>query len=299
MQQIDQRSIVRLIVSPQIEATLDAFEDELATRKLSPRTLDTYLREVRAVAAWLGPDAMVSDITVTTIGRYQRSRKDRAASTLGKTVAALRAYGAWCVSAGLCATNSALEIKPPKRPKTLPKPLSTAQLNQLDRLLRAPVPDGQRGIRQKRWVRSCVLMLYAGLRISEVVALQWAHVDLDAASMFVRGGKGAKDRALSLHTRIVADLSATPPHDRRGPVVGLSLGGVRHVFDRWLRDDGLHISAHQLRHTFATRLLWAGEDVRTIQALLGHESLATTEKYLALDLRRARAAVDRLPEAWG
>ena len=280
-------------------ATLAGFEDTLAARKLSPRTVDVYVREVRALAAWIGDESLVADLTAAAIGRYQRSRKTRAAATLGKTIAALRSYCGWCVACGLMPVNVALAVKPPKRPKTLPKPLSRAQLVQLDVLLETLPAEGWRRARRARHVRAILLMEYAGLRISEVVDLNWRDVDLDEHTFFVRGGKGAKDRFLSLHTRLVTDLCATPLHARHGRVVGLSLGGVRHIFDRWLRDAGLHISAHMLRHTFATRLYWAGESIKTIQHLMGHESLATTEKYLALDLARARVAVARLPERWG
>ena len=286
-----------LAVAPRIADTLGGYEDDLGVRKLSPRTADTYLREVRAVACWLGDDATLADLSKETIGRYQRERKMKAASTLAKTVAALRSYCAWCVDAGLRADNPALLVNPPKRPKTLPKPLSTAQLLAFDTLLDAVPQEAWRQPVRARWVRACLLMLYAGLRISEVVALEWRDADLDAGTLRVRG-KGNKDRALPMHRRIIAELTRTNAAERRGFVVGLTIGGTRHIFDRWLRSEGLHISAHMLRHTFATRLLWAGADLRHIQELLGHESLATTEKYLGLDTERTRGAVALLPDTW-
>lgn len=286
-----------LHIAPRIRDTLGCYEDDLFARKLSQRTIDTYLREIRAVSAWIDADATLADLTPQSIAAYQRSRKSFAAATLGKTVAALRSYCAWCVRSDLRLDNPAAEVEPPKRPKTLPKPLSSTQLTLLHTLLSTPLPDW-REKRRASWVRACLLMLYAGLRISEVASLDWRDIDLDVSTLFVRGGKGAKDRLLPIHARLLSDLTLTPPVRRRGLVVGLSLGGIRHIFDRWLRHAGLHVSAHQLRHTFATRLLWAGADIKQIQELMGHESLATTERYLGLDTTRSKAAIALLPDEW-
>lgn len=298
MPQTTHRRAAKFAVAPRITDTLGNYEDELTTRKFTPRTVDTYLREMRAVSVWLGESATLADLNKETIGRYQRERRALAAGSLAKTVAALRSYCAWCVSAGLREDNPALLIQPPKRPKTLPKPLSTAQLVAVDTLLGDVPQDEWRQVARARYVRACLLMLYAGLRISEVAHLDWADLDVDGGVMFVRNGKGNKDRALPLHRRIIAELQRTNVAERRGRVVGLSLGGLRHIFQRWLRSEGLHISAHQLRHTFATRLLWAGADLRQIQELLGHESLATTEKYLGLNTERTRGTVALLPDSW-
>jgi site-specific recombinase XerD len=120
----------------------------------------------------------------------------------------------------------------------------------------------------------------------------------------VRDGKGGKDRSVPLHAILLAELAAAPPHRPNWAVAGkadgsgMTVKSMAHIFERWLPERGLAISAHQLRHSFATELLRKRADIREIQELLGHESLETTQRYLALDPERLRAAVELLPDEW-
>jgi len=129
-------------------------------------------------------------------------------------------------------------------------------------------------------------------------------IDLDVLTLTVRNAKRGKFRVIPLHDRPVTALKMVPEHEWRGAVCGRADGKVRsykslpHIFDRWLKAAGLEISAHQLRHTFATRMLWNGANLREIQRLLGHASLATTERYLAMEIEQKRKAVDTLPDRW-
>jgi integrase/recombinase XerD len=145
-------------------------------------------------------------------------------------------------------------------------------------------------------------MLYAGLRLSEAANVMWADIDLGTGVLMVQNGKGGKWRMIPIHERLRTILELVPPDERHGAVAGKKDGtalhytSLPHIFDRTIPDAvGLDITAHQLRHTFATRLLWAGANIREIQYLLGHKSLATTERYLALEIDQKRAAIDRLP----
>jgi len=147
-------------------------------------------------------------------------------------------------------------------------------------------------------------MLFGGLRISEAAALRWRDVDLEGRYLVVRDGKGGKDRSVPLHPILLAELAAEPPHRPNWAVAGkvdgsgMAVKSMAHIFERWLPALGLAISAHQLRHSFATELLRKRADIREIQELLGHESLETTQRYLALDPERLRAAVELLPDEW-
>jgi len=297
---------VQLATTPAILDTLESYASHLAGRKCSARTIDTYRRAVRRVAVFLGDEPTVADVHAESLGRYQASRHAKAPATIGKDLSAMRSYSRWCIRAKLRNDDPTLELEWPKRNEPIPRALSARELRELDRLLDRPLPilDTKARRVRERDQRIVLLMEYAGLRLAEVAKLLWRDVDLEAGTLIVRQGKGRKDRALPIHGRLAANLALTPEDKQRGAVCGhsdgrpLSYKSIPHTFDRWLKDEGLDISAHQLRHTFATRLLWAGRDLRTIQRLLGHASLSTTERYLQVEMEQKRDAVDSLPDRW-
>ena len=133
--------------------------------------------------------------------------------------------------------------------------------------------------------RAIFLMLFAGLRISEAAALRWRDVDLEGRYLVVRDGKGGKDRSVPLHPILLAELNKAPAHRPNWAVAGkadgscMTVKSMAHIFERWLPERGLTISAHQLCHSFATELLRKRADIREIQELLGHNSSRTTEIY--------------------
>jgi site-specific recombinase XerD len=295
-----------LAASPAIVGTLASFEAALAGHKTRPRTIATYRKAVRAFSVFLGDESTVADITSETIGRYQIARADKAAATIAKGLSAIRSYCRWCVDAGLRSDDPTLRIQWPKRIEPIPRFLKQRDLRLLDSILNAPLPilDIKKRHVRERERRIVLLMLYEGLRLSEIPKLDWKDIDLDTDTLIVRDGKGGRDRALPIHARVASDLRRTPEEKQRGAVCGhrngtpISYKTVPHVFDRWLKSEGLDISAHQLRHTFATQLLWAGADLRTIQRLLGHASLATTERYLGVEMGQKQQAVNLLPDHW-
>lgn len=295
-----------LATAPAIVGTLESYRAYLAgQKKHRPRTIETYGKVILRFADWLGNEATVPGINADSIGRYLVQKPHLAPASVGKELSALRSYNRWCIRAKLRVDDPTLELEWPRRVEPLPRALATRELRTLDRLLSSPLPalniKGRR--REARDRRIVLIMLYAGLRLSEVAALLWKDVDLDEGTIVVRG-KGGRDRVVPLHERLRANLEQTPEAQQRGAVCGhadgtpLSYKSIPHTFDRWLADHEIDISAHQLRHTFATRLLWEGRDIRVIQRLLGHKSLATTERYLAVEMTQKKAAVDSLPASW-
>ena len=295
----------RLATSPAILGTLASFSAALAGRKVRPRTIETYLKVVTRFAAWLGDESTVVEVSADSIGRYQITRGQLAAATIAKDLSGIRAYCRWCIKAKLRADDPTLELEWPKRIEPIPRALKLREMRLLDQVLDTPLPllDVKKRHVIARNKRAILLMWYAGLRSSEVPSLDWRDVDLDAGELTVRDGKGGKDRGVAIHRRLLANLAETPEDKQRGAVCGhlngtpISYKSMPHIFsDRYLGAFGLSISAHQLRHSFAVNLLRAGADIRQIQVQLGHASLETTQRYLALDFDDKRRAIDKLPD---
>jgi site-specific recombinase XerD len=175
-----------------------------------------------------------------------------------------------------------------------------------DAILEVALDSAPRGV-PAGGIRNAAIIgvgLYAGLRVAEICHLDRTDVDLEVGTIRVREGKGGKDREVPLHT-FAADLIRAYLSTRVDSEPALfvsrrrtriSVRAVQRMVVALAEDTGLakHVSPHKLRHTFATLLLEADVDLRTIQELLGHESIATTEIYMHVSQSRKRGAVDRL-----
>jgi integrase/recombinase XerD len=296
----------RLAVSPAILDTIPSFAAGLSARKCSAATIETYTTGVMQLLGWLGEGATIADIQASSIARYQVSRSARSAATIAKELSSIRAYCRWCMRAGLRIDDPTLQLDWPRRDDPVPRALTLRELRAVIKLLDTPLPvlDVKARRVRGRDHRIILLMLFCGLRRAEVARLLWRDVDLEAKVLTVRNGKGRKDRALSIHSRLASNLALTPLEQQRGAVCGhrdgraLSVESIPNTFTGFLKDAGLDISAHQLRHTYATELLRSGADIRTIQELLGHASLATTARYLSVSMDAKHDAVNALPERW-
>jgi len=307
------RQLSVLVASPAIGGTLDSYANALYARKFTDQTVATYLKAMRAFGRFLGDESTIGEITQESIDRYQISRRRRAAATIAKDLTAIRSYCRYLIRARLRADDPTLEIVWPEKDEPLPRCLTSDELHLLDKAMESALPllnvrSKKRRMRDKIAV---LLMWYAGLRLSEACNLDWRWVDMGEKTITVIMGKGRKSRVIPLHDRLFAALDSVPIELRHGPVLPpqrekagdkrkrhISTKTVNHLFDRWLSDLGLHISAHQLRHSFAIGLLRSGADLRSIQKLLGHSSLATTERYLALDISDTQKAIEKLPSRW-
>ena len=287
-----------------IQQYLEHLEGE---RNVSPETLRAYERDLlrfhRFLATdFLGFEPAPKDVDALAVRSFLASLTGEglAKSSQGRTLAAVRSLFRYACREGILAANPARGVKTPKVPKTLPRHLRPGEV---ENLMEAPAVAGDKPLAHRD--RAILELLYAaGLRVSELVGLNWRDIDLSARVLRVTG-KGRKERMVPFG-RPAADAlrqwlgeweairAKRGIADDEDPVFLNFLGGrltdrsVRVILDKWVESaavaKGVH--PHTLRHTFATHLLENGADLRTIQELLGHASLSTTQKYTHLEVER-------------
>ncbi len=223
------------------------------------------------------------------LGRRKLSR-----SSMARHLSALRSFFKFLMREGVVTKNAARGVATPKREKHLPAVMQTSEITLL---LEQPDVERSLGVRDRAWLE----LLYAsGLRIGELVGIDLDDLQLRSRLVKVRG-KGSRERivpfgtkaeeALREYLRVRHELVKEVNADEDQPLfvnyrgLRISARSVRRLFDDYVRDASLRhgISPHAMRHSFATHLLNAGADLRSIQELLGHASLSTTQKYTHLN----------------
>jgi integrase/recombinase XerD len=269
----------------------------LSTARLAPRTVEAYRRDLVDFAAWLDGAPGVAT-TEQLEGYVAKLRADGLApSTIARRIAALRSFFRHQMLLGVRPDNPAAELDLPRRRRALPKTLSPGEV---ERLIEAANGTTPRSLRD----RALVELLYgAGLRVSEAVGLERGGVDLEGRLVHAIG-KGSKERVVPIGREAVEALrrylSRGRPHlDRRHrPELflnaqggALTRAGAFLILRRLAGAAGLEperVHPHLLRHSFATHLLEGGADLRSVQEMLGHADLATTEIYTHVSDRRRR-----------
>lgn len=289
--------------TPRLLDLLPDYEAHLVGKGHRPRGRASYLYVLRRVIRHLGEEATVADLTEDRITDYRNMRAQtiKPASVFNELVC-IRSLCAWCVRKRLLPVDPTQYVDYPKVPNASPRALSRAQLKQLFVILAKPAQSHKRTWQRNRL--TILLMLYAGLRLSEAADLRWVDVDLDARNITIRDGKNGKTRAVPIHLRLLdeleKELDRAPERavitNGRGAPMGRKM--IARVFERWLATRGLKIHAHMLRHTFSTEMLRAGAPLTDIQAALGHDSIETTMVYLTIDSDHLRGSVDLLPSGW-
>src|SRR3954449_6673425 len=267
--------------------------EDMKLRNLSPRTIEAYAMRVGAFARHFGrspQDLGREDVRSYLLHLVQE--KHVSWSVYNQTVAALK----FVYEVTLQREGVLQRVRCPTQPKKLPTVLS---LDETARFFAAVV-----GLKH----RAILMTAYAaGLRISEVVALRIEDIDSQRMVLRVRQGKGRRDRNVMLSPRLLALLrdywKLARPADWLfpGDVPGrpITAGSVHGICAQAARAAGLgkHVTVHTLRHSFATHLLEAGTDIRTIQVLLGHRNLKTTAIYTHVSpiaVATTRSPLDRL-----
>jgi site-specific recombinase XerD len=308
---------------PRLVEQLDDYEAYLRGLHRRPRGIRMYRWALERMLRTLPDGATHGDLTRTAVEAYAEqlaARNLKPASTIN-ALAVVRSFCLFAIGRGYRLDDVTAGIPRPAKQRPAPKPLVESDVRWLLDLIQEPA-DGLTAAERWRWRRNqrlIYLMVYAGLRASESVEVRWGDVALAEGELHVRDGKGGKPRMITLHLSLTALLELVPEEERRPsfPLAGkwakdeggrailvpLSHRSIQNLFDRWIaelktadnaeRIDALH--AHRLRHTFACLLLWNDADLVTIQELLGHAQLSTTEWYLQAERKRKQAAVARIP----
>ncbi len=279
----------------EIESFLQHLQFE---KNYSPHTLKSYGRDLAEFLAYLTAntardDVAIEDLDHITIRDFLSylTRKGNAKSSIGRKLASIRSFFRFLYREARVSVNPARLVSTPKQGQYLPPSLS---VEQVDDLLAVPEASSDRGLRD----RAIYELLYAsGLRVSELVQLNVQDLSLSERLVKVRG-KGKKERlvpfgdqaraALTAYLAVRGKLLRRQRTSAEPAALFLNLRGsrltarsVERNLQQYVQSANLPLEAHPhlLRHSFATHLLSAGADLRSIQELLGHANLSTTQKY--------------------
>jgi integrase/recombinase XerC len=292
---------------------LEQFEQHLVLEKnASPHTVRNYLSDLREFSEFVRkvlPSLLDSEGNpeiekidhLAIRGYLGMLYKKNKRSSLARKLASLRAFFRFLMREGYISLNPAKLVSTPKQEKYLPSFLS---IDEIFSLLSVKFPPGPLGLRD----RAIMETLYScGIRVSELTGLNEEDIDVNLGIIKVLG-KGGKERIVPIGGKALDALNAyaavKPEGDvgRRNRPVFLnnrgkrfSTRGVERVMHKYLLQCGIlkKITPHSLRHTFATHLLDAGADLRSIQELLGHASLSTTQKYTHVSLDKLMEVYDK------
>ncbi|QJA05376.1 site-specific tyrosine recombinase XerD [Thermosulfurimonas marina] len=289
-----------------MKTLLEGFLSHLALEKgLSENTLAAYARDLQDFETFLhqkGLDPREIGPEVVRLFLEELYHRGLSPRSVARKLSALRTFYRFLELEGLVKKNPLFLVEGPKTGRDLPKVLTAEEV---ERLLAAPDPSTPQGLRDRAMLET----LYAtGLRVSELVGLTLAQLNLEVG--FVRvTGKGARERVVPLGEvardwleRYLREARPRLLSGRESPYVFLNRQGrpltrqrFWQIIREYARQAGLKtpISPHVLRHSFATHLLEGGADLRAVQLMLGHASLATTQIYTHLDLQNLRRIHER------
>jgi integrase/recombinase XerD len=269
---------------------------------LSRNSLESYRHDLARLEVWAEAHGKrIEELTRTNLREWiaELSRDGLAPSSVSRAVSAARGLYRFLMLDGHIKSHPAEDLSTPQRGAYLPRFLTE---DEIERLLAAPDTSTAEGLRD----RSILELMYAtGLRISELVSMKLADVDIDGG-LIVCHGKGSKERRVPIGrsaTHWLQQYMTVRARSGKAHATHLFISNSGYILTRqiiWARIRehaarvGLrNVSPHTLRHSFATHLLQRGADSRSVQALLGHSDISTTQIYTHITDRQLRATYDR------
>jgi integrase/recombinase XerD len=290
-----------------MQTQINNYSHYLSVEKgLSKNTLESYRHDLNNFIAFMKkqqiskPEEVDREALILFLADLKKN--GRATSTISRCVASIRSFFTYLLQEGLIENNPALELESPRIEKKLPRVLTTTEV---EKLLNQPVPGEHNGLRDKAMLE----LLYAsGIRVSELVSLNIS--DFDPQVGFLRcSGKGMKERIVPigsvainyvneyvgksrprlLKTNGEASLFVNQHGNR------MTRQGFWKILKKYARKSKIQgdITPHTLRHSFATHLLENGADLRSVQEMLGHSDISTTQIYTQITRRKIREIYDK------
>ena len=294
-----------------IKQAADEFLEYIkSVRGLASNTVASYANDLRLLEGYFGEERLLESLTEQDLRgcAMQMSQQKRAASSVNRFIAAVRAMFSYAKQFGIVEHNAALELKTLKAPKVLPRYMSATEVDAM-----CALPEKKELLWAARDKAIFEVLYSSGCRVSEVASLTRQRVAADLSSAVITG-KGGKDRkvyfekdaqqALGVYLAErdirfpqakvggVREVRRVFLNQRGGP---LSANGIWRIVSRYsgVEGTGKQISPHAFRHTFATSMLSAGADIRAVQELLGHASISTTQRYTHVTLDHLKKVYDQ------
>lgn len=290
-----------------MQSHLDDYYNYLAVeRGLSANTLESYRRDLKKLFQYLKKKKKlkISEVNRHELSAFLASLKNSglAASTVSRCLASIRSFFNYLLAEGYIENNPAYELDSPRIEKKLPRVLTSEEI---DRLLGQPKAEQNNGIRDKAMLE----LLYAsGIRVSELVSLD--VTDFDARVGYLRcRGKGMKERIVPIGSVAIKEVSDYLRRQRISMLKNtyekalflnhhgkrMSRQGFWKILKKYARRANIQgeVTPHTLRHSFATHLLENGADLRSVQEMLGHSDISTTQIYTQVTRRKIKEIYDQ------
>ncbi|MBW6463359.1 MAG: site-specific tyrosine recombinase XerD [Firmicutes bacterium] len=290
-----------------MQTQLQNYSNYLSVEKgLARNTLESYRRDLEKFLAYMKkekktkPEDVDRQTLIAFIGELKKN--GHATSTISRCIASIRSFFNFLLQEGVIENNPALDLESPKIEKKLPRVLTTGEI---DKLLEQPKPGEHNGLRDKAMLE----LLYAsGIRVSELVSLNITDFDPRVGYLRCRG-KGMKERIVPIGSLAIGYVNEYLGNSRLRLIKNneetalfvnhhgcrMTRQGFWKILKKYARKSNIQgdITPHTLRHSFATHLLENGADLRSVQEMLGHSDISTTQIYTQITRKKIREVYDK------
>lgn len=276
-------------------------------KNYSPKTTHRY----KQVISFFCKRSNISEIeevtqeNVRNLFYFGRSNNSWSSNTYHSYYKSLKVFFRWCVKEGYLLQNPTDKIELPKIEKSLPKALSKQDAERILEIVNN-YPFGNNFLRFRNFAMFSTF-IFAGLRKEELLNLKYTDVDLENFSIFIRLGKGQKDRVIPINYRLAETLKNYIEVRRKAfktcPEfftsytydMGFTDSGLKRLICKIRKASGIKFASHRLRHTFATLMLEGGCDIYSLSKMMGHSDIKTTTIYLAASVQHLREQILKHP----